>query len=159
MRRSVSVVSILLAFLVSLAMGVSAASAKSCIDRLEQGNGLYLCSGVDEFGNEVDFGLAILGIGGSGPDFAAELFSNTQEAILVCACKSKAKKSGDKFEFKKSFQCSTAEAIGSQSTPFDFDDGAYEGTVGKKGRTIGNGQGVDEEGGVSISYKCEEFIP
>jgi hypothetical protein len=160
MRRLVSVLSILVAFLV---IGVSPVSAtRTCIDRLIQGNGLYVCTGVDEFGNEVDFGIQFFTVFGSGPDFAGVLFtptfSPTLDATLVCACKSKAKRSGDEFEIKKTFQCSTAESEGSSSTVFNFSEASYEGKVEKKGKKLSQGQGVDVDG-VSISYTCEEFIP
>jgi hypothetical protein len=161
MRRSVSMLSILLAFMVSLAMGVSTASAgKDCTERLEQGPGGYECTGVDEFGNPVGFFLDIGSI--SGPDFEAAVVLDFFDVVFLdCACRSRIRDNGSNtFEVLKSFECVSNGQFGnSVQGAFDFNGpSAYQGTVARKGVSIGGGQGVDQEGD-SIRFRCKGVEP
>jgi hypothetical protein len=162
MKRSAFMVSILLAFLVSLALGMNTARAAvlNCEDLAlgPSGDGrTYECEAMDEFGVESTFTLAV---SDDSPDFQGILKSaDYSTATLVCACKTKGG-FPDTLRVKesRSLQCLAVAGYTrySETLTFDYNTAGYEGEVKKGGRAIDHGQANDFSGN-SIIFNCKEL--
>ncbi|MBI3797677.1 MAG: hypothetical protein HY268_12020 [Deltaproteobacteria bacterium] len=159
MRRSAFMVSILLAFLVSLALGMNTASAAvvNCED-LALGPGhdgrTYSCEAMDETGITSSFTLAV---SNDSPDFQGLVESaDDSTATLICACKAKGGfPDTTRFKVSRELQCL---AVGGsldmdETLTFNYSTAGYEGEVKKGGRAIDHGQASDHDGN-SIIFNC-----
>lgn len=155
MKRSVTILGILLAFMLSLAIGLNAANAAPTCGDLVADHEYDYCA-MDEFGNIE--GVLLFFSGGSSPaDFPLEIYTGHSDVFYACTNQAKGKIIDKaKLETSKNCQCIVdhADFVNPEGIIFHFDLAGFQFKVKGGGKKLGAMQGVDTLNESVVIGKC-----